>query len=263
MKMETNILYNRDNAEVLRSLPDNCIDMILEDMPYNVTNADYEYAVDLEAYWVERLRVLKPNGVVVLTAIQPFATDLIMSNRKMFKYDLIWVKNKLTNFVNAKHQPMRNHELVCVFYTRAPTYNAQKRKVKYPNRTFTHTNDSTKIYAIKQDKYTYKVGELGAPVSVLDIDFETRFFNSGKNRKKNHPAQKPLNLFRYLICTYTNPGDIVFDGYVGGGTTAKACIKENRRYICCEWNANYYQMALREIEEMKREPELELLKSEK
>ena len=118
-----------DCHEVLKSIPDKSINLFLEDMPYNITACKWEYKVDLEQYWALRLSKLADKGCFVLTASQPFTTDLIMSNRKMFKYDLIWEKNRFTNFMNAHKMPRRNHESLLIFYPKQPTFNPNLKQV--------------------------------------------------------------------------------------------------------------------------------------
>jgi len=244
--MKINTLFKEDNEIVLKSLPDKSIDMILEDMPYNNTDLGFEYQVNLENYWKERLRVIKDNGVIALTAQQPLVTDLINSNRKMFRYEIIWEKNRYMGFLNARKMPLRGHENILIFYKKLPTYNPQKTIA-----TSLRVNNKRKANTKVSGHYTnYKPTDyvddgLRYPHSVLKVPGST-----GKDHF--HPTQKPLQLFSWLIRSYTNPGETVFDGYVGAGTTAVAAIKEKRNFIACEWG-DYYDRAAAWIERTKHE----------
>lgn len=227
--MEKNIIYNRNCIEVLRTLPDNCVSLFNEDMPYNVTNNSFEYDVLLEEYWKERLRVAKKNAVFVLSGVQPFTADLVKSNRKMFKYEIIWKKTKATNHLNAKKQPLRAHENLVVFYKGQCIYNPQKTKGHKPVNSYTkHTSDGSNYGATK-------TGISGGgsteryPTTVWEIKSDTQ-------KSSIHPNQKPLELYEKIILTFTNPGDLVFDGYAGSGTTAVAAQKTKRDFITCEWH---------------------------
>lgn len=247
-------MFNCDNAEIIAQLPDKSVDMILEDMPYNTTNCDFEYAVDLKKYWAERLRIIKDNGVIVLTAQQPFASDLIHSCRKLFRYEIIWQKTNKLGFFNANKMPMRGHENILIFYKKLPTYNPQKYKVD--------VNDLGRVRKQRSDRYdgysTDRGGQfietgLRFPHSVITFSNHNGGGFGGKGKEKTvHPTQKPVELFRWLIRTYTNSGDIVFDGYGGSGTTALAATLENRKFCVCEWNEAYFDKANERLNAIKK-----------
>jgi len=250
-----NEIHFKDNIEILRGLPDKSIDLILEDMPYNTTNLHFEYAVDFVEYWKERTRVIKDNGAIVLFGVQPFFTDLIQSNRKLFRYEIIWQKTQKTNFPNAKKMPLRGHENIGVFYKKLPTYNPQKY---YSPTSYRHTRKKTPKQGLEyegysggfSDKYQYTNDNgMVYPDSIIKFsNWNGALFGNADNATI-HPTQKPLDLFRWIIRTYTNEGDTVFDGYVGSGTTALACIEEKRQFIVCEWNEEYYIKAKKRIED--------------
>jgi site-specific DNA-methyltransferase (adenine-specific) len=246
-----NKFINDDWANHIGNIPDGYYDMILEDMPYNNTNLEFDYAVDLKKYWESRLRIIKENGVIVLTAQQPFATDLISSCRKYFRYELIWRKAQKLGFLNANKMPLRGHENILIFYKKLPTYNPQKyytgkkgERIRMLGETryegYSHVNKINK---------TYKEGE-AYPDSVLEISNWNKSLFGKTNPDHFHPTQKPVELFQWLIRTYTNEGDIILDGYAGSGTTAIACKKENRRYTCFEWDKEkgYYEKAIKRLE---------------
>src|SRR5690606_33568674 len=186
----------------------------------------WDQIIPFDKLWEQYNRIIKDNGAIVLTAVKPFSAMLIMSNPKMYRYDIIWRKNKSTGFLNAKKMPLRQHEEILVFYKKTPTYNPQKTTGHKPANSYTkHTSDGTNYGKTKTgisgggqtDRY---------PTSVLDIKVMN---NDDPN--KFHPTQKPVELFEWLIKTYTNEGDIVLDNCMGSGTTAVACLNTNRNYI--------------------------------
>lgn len=240
-------LYNSDCLDILRTLPDGSVDMILQDPPYNMTNCKWEYAIDLQTLWQEWKRVCR--GVVVMTAAQPFVTDLIVSNREGFQYDLIWRKSNTTGHLNVNKMPLRQHEYILVFGK--GTYNPQMWRKETP-RAAQRSVDSKGVYGkIEEGVFRIAPDEMGFPRSVLD--FNTAYHDREAGL---HPTQKPVDLFRYLIRTYTNEGETVFDGYGGSGTTAVACIKENRKYIVCEKEAEYIETTKKRIDEATRHGDL-------
>lgn len=224
--------------DVMLRIPDSSIDMILADLPYGVTQNDWDQIIPFERLWDEYRRVTKLNAAIVLTATQPFAAQLIVSNPKMFRYDLIWRKNKSTGFLNANRMPLRQHESILVFYRRLPVYHPQKTKGHPPVHSFTkHTGDGTNYGKTKQ-------GIKGGgqtdrhPTSVIDIPV----VNNDSN-VKIHPNQKPVELFEYLIRTFTNADDIVLDNCIGSGTTAIACLNTHRHFIGIEQDAKFCRLA--------------------
>lgn len=251
-----NKIHNCDNKEILKKIPDNSIDLFLEDMPYGVTNCKWDNKIDLVEYWDIRIPKIRDNGLFILTATQPFATDLINSNRKMFRYDLIWQKTMACGHLNCKKMPMRNHEIILVFYNKLPTYNPIM--VKKNEVTVKRTKMSSNCYGkYKENMLFYYNSDKRYPVSVINIKHDKER-NTSKLKNKAHPTQKPISLFEYLIKTYTNKNDIVFDGYSGGGTTAMACVNSNRNYICCEINTDYYNLSLKRLEKAMQEKQQEL-----
>lgn len=252
-------LYNEDCLETLKRLPTGSVDLMLQDPPYGVTACDWDKTPFWAEMWLEWERVLKPNGVWAFTATQPFATDLIMSRRGFFKHEMIWVKNKYTNFLAAKKMPMRNHENVLFFYREQPDYYPQKRKVLARGKT--DNTKTTKIHNITgkaTENYDNRraADGMGMPGSVLEFDYEADAFNSSNGSTNRHPSQKPINLFRWIIKSYTKEGDIVFDGYSGSGTTAAACLKEKRRFIGSELSKEYFELSVKRLEEIRAKPEL-------
>jgi site-specific DNA-methyltransferase (adenine-specific) len=202
--------------------------------------------VDLERYWESRKRIIKDNGAVVLTASQPFTSMLVMSNLKMFRYEIIWNKTFGKEPFAAGRRPMKAHENILIFYLIASTFNPQYEKGK-PYK------DIRLNYKIKTQRYRIKyIGYINNgyrnPISVINL--------KNPNFKNMHPTQKPVTLFEYLIKTYTNEGDLVWDGFAGSGTTGVACINTNRRFICVEKEQEYFEKAEARINEARKQVRL-------
>ena len=213
-------------------MEDSSVDLFLQDTPFGVTQNEWDVAPDLEKMWPEWLRVGKENCAYLFFATQPFASELILSNKKNFKYDLVWYKALGSGFLNANKMPMRNHESILVFYRKLPTYNPQKYigKMRGKGRKNNTTSDNYGDY-----KPHTSFNNEYHPQSVLD------FTNGDRTKESDHPTQKPIDLFRYLIKTYSNPNELVFDGYAGSGTTAFAAHEEGRNAIVCELDADYHR----------------------
>ena len=218
-----------DCLEILPTLPDESIDLVLADPPYGVTRNAWDCQIDLQRLWPELLRVAKPNAAIILCAAPPFDKKLAVSNITMYRYDWVWHKGNATGHLNAKHQPMRAHEYLLVFYRERPTYNPQKTTGHKPVNAF-YTRHSGSNYG-SAEAHTAGGGSTERyPRSVLT-------FSSDKQKDNRHPTQKPLALMRYMVRTYTNSGDTVLDFCAGSGTTGRACSAEGRKFIGIDLNA--------------------------
>lgn len=249
-----NKVVQGDCLEVMQSIPDKSIDMILCDLPYGTTQNKWDSVIDLNKLWVEYERIVKDNGAIVLTSQGIFTAKLILSNEKLFKYKITWIKSKSTNFLNAKKQPLRKHEDICVFYKKQPTYN--------PQMTVGEAYDK----GIRKDQYTGSYG-----------DFKPKHVKSNGERYPNdvvfyeehavddyvyvktaesegtvfHPTQKPIELGRYLIKTFTNPGDIVLDNACGSGSFLLSALLENRNFIGIEKNEDVLLHKVKSVDYIK------------
>lgn len=234
-----------DCLDVMAGIPDGSVDMALCDLPYGVTNNKWDSVIPFEPLWAHYWRVLKKNGAVVLTAAQPFTSALVMSQVKAFKYQWVWEKSKVTGVLNAKKQPLRNHEDVVVFYRQQPTYNPQGvescsiRASTGINSAGFNSNNYGKIGVKPTPDGRYEQTQTGYPRSVLKIASEG---------KTTHPTQKPVALMEYLIKTYTNEGETVLDNCMGSGTTGVACVKTGRNFIGIERDPGYFEIAKARIE---------------
>ena len=222
-----NQVIQGDCLEVMKDIPDKSVDMILCDLPYGTTACKWDTIIPFEPLWEQYKRIIKDNGAIVLTASQPFTSALVMSNIKMFKYEWVWIKSKITGVLNAKRMPVRKHEQVLVFSTNGlPSYYPQGM-VK--SGEVVKQGGNSQNYG-ERNKKEYVKEFSGCPRDVLEIPSEG---------KTIHPTQKPVALFEYLIKTYTNEGDLVLDNCAGSGTTGVACKNLNRNYILIEKEPEY------------------------
>ena len=189
--------------------------------------------------WNEWERVTKENGAMIFFGTQPFTSELILSNKKNFRYDLIWYKALGTGFLNANKMPMRNHEHILVFYRKLPTYNPIMTTGKMREKGNKKGSTTTNYGAYNPNS---RINDTYHPQSVIDIT------NGDKQSQNEHPTQKPIDLIRYLVLTYSNKGDTVFDGYSGSGTTAEACILEGRKFIGSELNETYFKKSVKRLQ---------------
>lgn len=257
-----NKIIHGDCLDILPLIPDESIDMILSDLPYTfkgkhrVTGNKWDLPINLDKLWLEYNRLIKPHGAIVLTATNPFASYLVMSNLDMYKYEWIWEKDNGSNFVHVNYQPFRVHEQVLVFGKSATTYTKSGKNMKY-NPQFTYSTP----YVMKRD---------GSDVTNL-VGFGGRADTDNKDGKRYprsvqkfslerglHPTQKPTELFEYLIRTYTNDGDVVLDNCIGSGTTAIACLNTGRNFIGIEIEEKYVEIAKKRIEKHKAQSQLDL-----
>jgi len=227
-----------DCLERMKEIPSGSVDMILTDPPYGTTACKWDSIIPLEPMWEQLKRIIKPNGAIVMTASQPFTTTLIASNMKMFRYEMIWQKNRGTGIFNAKKIPLKSHENILVYYKSLPTYNPQMTKGK--------------PYIQKQGRQSHAFGmDTGKDITTVNkgerYPLTVHQFKS-TNGKNVHPTQKPVALMEYLIKTYTNEGDTVLDFTMGSGSTGVAAKNLNRKFIGIELDEGYFDIARERIE---------------
>ena len=221
----------------MATMPDNHFDMVLVDLPYGMTDCKWDTVIDLEDIWTALERICKPGAAMVFTAAQPFTSALIMSNIKNFKYCWYWNKSKATGHLNAKKQPMRNVEDIVVFYNKPPTYNPQM-KIGTP---FKGERPAKRPEGQNQDDIYGSYGTARNDNNGTRYPTQTLEF---KVQRGFHQTQKPVDLFRYLIRTYTNEGDRVLDFTAGSCTTGVAADSIGRKFVCIEKNEEYYNKSL-------------------
>jgi len=217
-----------DCLERLNELPDRTIDLVVCDLPFGTTQNGWDSEIDLDLLWKHYSRVVKPGAPIILHAQGSFTARLILSNAPKFKYKMVWVKSKPTNFLNARRQPLRQHEDICVFYDKSPTYNPQMQ----PGKPYSK--------GVRKDQQTGSYGDFD-PVLVASAGerFPTDVIYHKTAESEGpvwHSTQKPLGLVRYLIATFSNPGDVVLDNAFGSGTTLVAAVAEGRNFVGIELN---------------------------
>ena len=227
-------LMRGDCLHMMKRLEDGSVDLVLCDLPYGITACKWDSVIPFDELWAAYRRILKPNGAVVLTASQPFTSALVMSNPKWFKYEWVWQKNASTGFLHAKHQPLRNHENVCVFYKKLPTYNPQFTDGEpYTRKGGAHGENYGEQVQVRVRGVTVYEG-VRYPKSVLEFNTATH---------TQHPTQKPVARMEYMIRTYTNEGDTVLDNCMGSGTTGVAAKLLHRNFIGIELSQEYFDVA--------------------
>jgi site-specific DNA-methyltransferase (adenine-specific) len=243
-----NSIVHMDALDLCDCLEDDSIDMILCDLPYGITACEWDNVIPLEPMWECFKRVIKPRGAVVLTASQPFTSQLVMSNLEWFKYEWIWGKNKAGMFIHANNRPLSAHENILVFSGGVVNHKTltSNRMSYYPVMApgkqwvrITRSKPSGTTVGIRKSHEGYigkaRSGKGKYPTTVLHYP--------KSNLDNSHPSQKPVALFEYLIRTYTQSGEIVFDPCVGSGTTAMAARNCGRQFIVGDNSAEYVKIA--------------------
>jgi site-specific DNA-methyltransferase (adenine-specific) len=265
-----NKVIQGDCLDVMKDIPDNSVDMVLCDLPYGTTQNKWDSIIPLEKLWNQYNRIVKPNGAIVLTSQGVFTAKLILSNEKYFKYKIVWVKSKATNFLNAKKQPLRKHEDVCVFYKKQPYYNPQMSKGEAYDKGF-RKDQLTGSYGDFKSNHVKSNGKR-YPTDVIayeeqSIDDYVYIKTAESEGTVYHPTQKPIELGRYLIKTFTKPGDVVLDNACGSGSFLISALLENRNFIGIEKNedvmlhkvdvTDYIEVCVNRIEETIKEIEFD------
>lgn len=241
--MEKNpyILYNGDCMEVMNTIADRSIDLIVCDLPYGLTKNKWDTVLPFDRLWEHYHRIIKDNGAIVLFGSQPFTTIMISSNMKYFRYSLVWEKNKFSDFLNAKRKPMKTNEDICIFYKKQPTYNIQYWYSTPYERWNTQkaVDRQTNYGSHKQNRVKSDGRRL--PTTILKFN---------RVERPIHPTQKPVDLLEWLIASYSNEQDVVLDNCMGVGSTGIAARRKNRKFIGIELDEAYFKKAKAFIEEV-------------
>src|ERR1019366_7147217 len=242
LRLILNNIYLGDCLEIMLTLADESIDMILCDLPYGTTSCKWDSLISFDKLWTQYNRIIKQNGAIVLTASQPFTSSLVMSNIKMFRHEWVWIKNTSTGMMLAGKAPMKRHESVLVFSKKKTIFNPQMvlgslTSQNHSKKNYTYKNKSSKLYDI-DGGVPFIWNEYVNPHSVLPCDSV-----GNRDKQKTHPTQKPVALFEYMIKTYTDEGMVVLDNCIGSGTTAIACINTKRNFIGIEKDIMIYNSA--------------------
>lgn len=231
-------IHNGDCLDVMQTIPDGSVDMIMTDLPYGTTSRDWDCIIPFPELWKHYNRVTKENAAIVLNAQAPFDKVLGCSNMENLRYEYVWIKNQATGFLNAKKMPLKAHENILVFYRKLPTYNPQLSAGRPYHMVHKdpHKFDTTSVYGktgLKSEPTVHHNDGFRYPTSELQFDVEVGY----------HPTQKPVPLIKWLIKTYTNPGELVLDSTMGSGTTGVACAECNRRFIGIEKDPKIFEIA--------------------
>ena len=242
-------LMQGDCLERMKEIPDGSVSMVLADPPYGTTSCKWDSIIPLEPMWEHLKRVIKPNGAIVLFGSQPFTSVLVCSNLQNYAHQWVWNKRFAANFVQAKRQPLKDHEDVLVFSMdgKQPAYYPQMIKRDAPIKSGGNKQskaipiaetESSKAFGQSKKSYDFK-----NPTTVTSLNFSVR------DGRGLHPTQKPVALMEYLIRTYTNPGDTVLDFTCGSGSTGVAAVNTSRKFIGIELDPDYFKIAEKRIQE--------------
>lgn len=247
--IELNRIYNEDCLEGMKRIPDGSVDCIICDLPYGTTQCKWDNIIPFDRLWEQYKRITKTNGAIVLFAAEPFASYLRLSNLSWYKYDWVWNKKHPVGQLNAKKQPLRQHENICVFYKKQCKYHPVMHKNRLSRTFIGEVGKSQKAsdnYG-KQYDYISNITEnsLSYPRSIIE---QTSVIGNS-TEKVAHPTQKPVSLIEYLVKTYSDEGDTILDNCMGSGTTAIACLNTNRNYIGFELDKDYYDLSTKRIKE--------------
>jgi len=236
-----NTLVCGDCLRVMPRIKEYSVDLILCDLPYGRTRNSWDTIIPFDKLWENYKRVIKPNGAIVLFCDGMFMAELMVSNKKMWKYNIVWDKVLTSGFLNANKMPLRSHEEIAVFYEKPPTYNPQKFKGQ-PNHSKgtsqKNTNNNYGKFEIVDNRE--ELGDMKHPRSIWT-------FSKPHPSKMVHPTEKPIDCIEYIIKTYTNEGDLVLDNCMGSGTTGVGCVNLNRQFIGIEMEEKFFDISVNRI----------------
>lgn len=238
-------IYQGDCLKVMQKIESESVDMILCDLPYGTTQNKWDSVIPLDQLWAEYRRIIKPKGVIALSSQGVFTAKLILSNEQWFKYKFVWVKSKPTNFLNARKQPLRQHEDICIFYGSQPNYTP----IMSPGEPYNK--------GVRKAQYTGSYGDF-KPVQVKSdgerYPTDTLYCKTAESESGGrvwHPTQKPVALGRYLIRMFTQEGDVILDNAFGSGSFLVAAALEQRRFIGIEKNEEVHLFKEKQIDYIK------------
>ena len=231
-------LYNGDCLELMKNIPNGSVDMILCDLPYGTTRNKWDCIIPFDSLWEHYKRIIKENGAIVLFGDGLFTAKMMMSNEKMWRYNLVWDKKRGCDFLNANVKPLKSHEDIMVFYKKKPKYNKQFWYSKPYNRTKNGTLSNN--YGNRKEAYSESKDGKRNPLTILSF---------ARDGDRTHDTQKPIKLLEWLIKTYTDENEVVLDNCMGVGSCGVACINTNRNFIGIELDKNYFEIAEKRIKE--------------
>ena len=235
-EQNNNFLINADCIDVMKLIPDSSVQLICADLPYGTTANRWDEVIPFEWLWGEYERILEPKGNIVLFGVGLFAMKLALSNEKLFRYEMCWKKSKCGSPFTAKYMPLKKHEWVLVFGESAAYYEPQMQEGKPYKRKWTPNKKNNMKYGIKGVETDNKGTR--HPITVLDYP------QNWRRQDQKHPTQKPLELLKFLVESYSQQGKYVLDNTMGCGTTCLAANQTNRKFIGIEKEEKYYQIAV-------------------
>lgn len=250
-------LRQGDCLEVMKDIPDKSIDMILCDLPYGTTACKWDTIIPFDDLWQHYERIIKDDGIICLFGIQPFTSELIHSNLRLFRYSWIWKKDTATGHLNANYKPLNITEDICIF-SKGTVGSLSKKPIRYyplglrqvnihkknnPNSNWRKNKGYNSMNNILNSNKPFIQKYTGYPINILEFK---------RDKEKLHPTQKPVELLEYLIKTYTNENDLVLDNCMGSGSTGVACVNTNRNFIGIEISEEYFDIAKERINNVVR-----------
>lgn len=229
-------LKHGDCLELMKAIPDGSVDMILCDLPYGSTRNKWDAIIPFDPLWQQYKRIIKQNAAIVLFCDGLFTANLIQSNVRMWRYNLVWDKQRGCDFLNANVKPLKSHEDIAVFYKKKPTYNKQY----WFSTPYARTKNGSLSanYGDRKTAYSESADGRRNPLSILSF---------ARDASREHPTQKPVSLLEYLVKTYTNEGEMVLDNCMGSGSTGVACVNTGRQFIGMELDPGYFEIAQKRI----------------
>jgi len=239
-------LFQGDCLDIMPLIPDKSVQLILADLPYGTTGCKWDSIIPFEPLWEQYERIIRDDGAIVLFGSQPFSSALIMSNPKLFKYEWIWEKSKTSNYVHCKYQPLKAHENILVFSKYPSAQNSAKKNMVY-NPQFTQAEPYNKGKVSNSNNVL--TGGRKERVEVKSLDGKryprsVQYFRTAECENQIHPTQKPIELLKYMVATYSDTGEMVLDNVMGSGTCPLAAKELNRSFIGIEKEVKYYELAV-------------------
>lgn len=254
-------LMQGDCLELMKNIPDGSVDLVLCDLPYGTTACKWDTVIPFEPLWEQYNRIIKENGAIVLFGSQPFTTTMILSNVKMFREEIVWLKNKSASGMRAKQSHLKTHENIIVFSKKGEyTFNPQKwdvteKQFLTQRKTMSIYGETNNVYGNMKRNRKPDDGTRN-PISVVAYRVP---ITPAKSKRYSpsvdvrlHPTQKPVALLEYLIKTYTNEGEVVLDNCMGSGSTGVACVNTGRLFIGIELDEGYFEIAEKRIDEAEK-----------
>ena len=240
-------LFKGDCLELLKQVKDESIDLVLADLPYGMTANKWDSVIPLAPLFEQYQRIIKPHGAVLLFGMGKFGAQLIMNApaKLPYRYDWVWQKTMPVGFFWSRHMPLRTHENVYVFYKHLPTYHPQMRLGFKPYKKRDNCDYVSSNYGQIRGGIKRQPAGKRFPIDVIK-------FSNGNHSNMVHPTQKPVDLLKYLIKTYTDEGMTVLDNTMGSGSTGVACVNTNRNFIGMELDEDYFKIAKERIEKADR-----------